>query len=169
MQCPGCRAAMRTIEYEGIHIETCPSCGGEWLDSGELKKVVNVRQTRFTSEERREMAQAAKITPIIPADHDRNLTCPKCRGQTDAVNYGGDSGIVIDKCTGCGGIWLDRTEMEKVQIVVELWQDGLADDLQHYGAKMRQVAADLDRQDNVRVSRLRFVNAIINGILDRIV
>ena len=35
MKCPRCSAEMRTIDYEGAEIETCPTCGGEWLDQGE--------------------------------------------------------------------------------------------------------------------------------------
>ena len=114
------------------------------------------------------MAAAAPITPIIPNDYDRDLQCPKCDGRTDAVNYGGDSGVVIDKCTGCGGIWLDAQEIEKVQMLVEGWRDNLPADLQQYGQKLRKVEAELDAADNVRVSRFRFVNAIINGVLDRV-
>ena len=97
---------------------------------------------------------------------DRDLICPKCGGQTDAINYGGDTGIIIDRCTGCRGIWLDASELEKIQMLVEVWQDGLGDDLKQYEPRLREIAADVDRRDDVRVSRFWFVNVIINGVLD---
>jgi|GEM_PF-4001345 len=36
MQCPMCHQALRGLDYQGVHIETCPACGGDWLDAGEL-------------------------------------------------------------------------------------------------------------------------------------
>ena len=30
------------------------------------------------------------------------------------VNYGGDSGIIINRCTSCHGIWLDNTVIRTV-------------------------------------------------------
>ena len=166
MQCPQCGTRLETIEYEGIDIETCPGCEGEWLDDAELKHVVKTREVLFSKEERRAIAAATKITGVRLDAVDRDLLCPKCGGQTDAINYGGDTGIIIDRCTGCRGIWLDRSELEKIQMLVEEWEDGLGDDLKQYGPRLREVAADVDRRDDIKVSRFGFVNSIINGVLD---
>lgn len=166
MKCPNCGALLRTIEYEGIHLETCRDCQGEWLDADELKHVVKAREVRFDVQERRAIAESTTIQGVKLDEVDRDLACPKCGGQTDAINYGGDSGIVIDRCTTCHGIWLDADELEHIQMLVEGWDDGLKDDLAKYGPKMRKVAADVDRRDDVEVSSLGFMNAIINGILD---
>jgi Zn-finger nucleic acid-binding protein len=35
------------------------------------------------------------------------------------VNYGGDSGIIVNRCPACGGVWLDRCELESIQTLVE--------------------------------------------------
>ena len=91
MQCPNCDSMLRTMGYEGIQIETCEGCGGEWLDSEELKHVVRAREVKFTPEERRAIAQATGITGVKLENVDRDLHCPKCGGTTDAVNYGGDT------------------------------------------------------------------------------
>lgn len=166
MKCPGCKAALKSIAYEGIHLETCDGCGGEWLDAEELGHIARARETRFTPEERRAVAAAAKITGVKIKDHDRDLACPKCGGTTDAINYGGDSGVIIDRCTSCHGIWLDKAELEAVQLLVEGWEDGLSGDLAKYGPKLHKVAEEVDARTRVRISRFSFVNAIINGILD---
>lgn len=166
MYCPQCHALLKTIKYEGIEIESCSGCDGEWLDHDELKHVAQARDVLFDKEERRAVAAATKITGVKIEDVDRDLSCPKCSGQTDAINYGGDTGIIIDRCTDCRGIWLDSGELEKIQMLVEGWNDGLEDDLKKYGPRLRQVAEEVDRNDDVKVSRFKFVNAIINGILD---
>jgi hypothetical protein len=166
MNCPHCQSRLETKTYEGIHIETCPGCHGEWLDEGELGHINRVRESRFEPQERRAVAAAIKIKGVKLSDVDRDLVCPKCRGQTDAVNFGGNSGIIMDRCTGCGGIWLDAEELEKVQMLVEGWQDGLQDDLAKYGPRLHQIAEEVDRRDDFKLARFGFINAIINGILD---
>jgi len=166
MKCPSCSGALTTIDYEGIKIETCNNCQGEWLDADELKHIVRTREIHFDPQERQAIAQATKITGVPLDDEDRDLNCPKCGGQTDAVNYGGDSGIIIDRCTSCGGIWLDAGELEHIQMVVEGWKDGLKGDLAKYSPRLHQIAGKLDQDDDVRVSRVGFINVLMNGILD---
>jgi uncharacterized protein len=39
------------------------------------------------------------------------LTCPVCQGQMREMNK---DGILIDVCTQCRGVWLDRGELEKL-------------------------------------------------------
>lgn len=39
------------------------------------------------------------------------LTCPKCQGPMRAYER---SGIVVDQCTECRGIFLDRGEMDRL-------------------------------------------------------
>lgn len=166
MNCPNCKGTLSPITYEGIQIETCSGCGGEWLDNGELLHVNKVREVRFNVDERRALAQATKIKGVKLDDVDRDLVCPKCAGRTDAVNFGGNTGIIIDRCTDCSGIWLDAGELEKVQMLVEGWDDCLEEDLAKYGPKLREVAEKVDSNDDAKVSRIGFVNVIINGILD---
>lgn len=170
MNCPACSRPLRAIQYEGIEVETCDGCGGEWLDDGELGKIVRLREAKFTEEERRAVAQSAAITGVKLEDVDRDLVCPKCGGTTDALNYGGDTGVILDRCTACRGVWLDGAELEKIQMLVEGWNDQLPEDLAKYGPMLHDTAARLDREDDVQVSRLpligRYVNALINRVLD---
>lgn len=166
MQCPKCDKPLQGIDYQGVHIETCPTCGGDWLDAGELGSIVEARKMRFDEKECLAIAQAAKITGVKLNTLDRHLTCPKCGGTTNPVNYGDDTGMIIDKCPRCGGVWLDRGELEKIQELVEGWRDELPEDLAQYGPKLRQVDADEDRNLNVHISHFRLINAMINGVFD---
>ena len=170
MICPQCKARLRAITYEGIEIETCDACGGEWHDADELGKIVRLREVRFSQRECRAMAAVQPLRGVKIEEKDRDLACPKCGATTDAIHYGGDSGIILDRCTGCRGVWLEAGELEKVQMLVEGWDDGLPEDMEQFGAKLHQVAAEIDRKDDVEVSRLplvgRFINALVNKVLD---
>ena len=37
--CPKCKEPMVVFELEGIEIDHCVSCGGTWLDAGELVSI----------------------------------------------------------------------------------------------------------------------------------
>jgi Zn-finger nucleic acid-binding protein len=39
MKCPKDGYDLTSSEYHGVQIETCPHCGGMWLDAGELEAV----------------------------------------------------------------------------------------------------------------------------------
>lgn len=39
------------------------------------------------------------------------LTCPVCQG---AMREVARDGVIIDTCTQCRGVWLDRGELEKI-------------------------------------------------------
>ncbi|HEX2218591.1 MAG TPA: zf-TFIIB domain-containing protein [Gemmatimonadales bacterium] len=39
MKCPKDGHDLTSSEYQGVQIETCPHCGGIWLDAGELEIV----------------------------------------------------------------------------------------------------------------------------------
>ena len=41
-----------------------------------------------------------------------HMRCPKCGGQLDEVAF---HHMKIDRCADCGGIWLDKGEMEMLE------------------------------------------------------
>jgi Zn-finger nucleic acid-binding protein len=168
MHCPRCTSSLAPTVYEGVPIHACEECGGEFLGGEELARIVRTRQQEF----RRELKAAiAGHTPAFGgagARQDRALVCPACEGSMMVVNYGGDSGIFVDRCDICGGLWLDHEELEKVQIVMEKWADeaptqiqAIAGDLE---AARRRAAHSTSRAFGG--SRFSFVNAIINRLLD---
>jgi hypothetical protein len=166
MECPRCHTSLTSVDYQGVHIETCPACGGDWLDAGELKSIVKARQTRFSDQECLALAKATRITRVDLTKLNRHLTCPRCGGTTNPINYGDDTGLIIDQCTQCRGVWLDRGELEKIQELVQGWDDELPEDLAQYGPKLRQIEADVDKEEQVHISHVHLINAAINGIFD---
>lgn len=170
MNCPACANSMKTVHYEGIEIETCESCAGEWLDGDELGKIIKIRDVRFNAEEVQTLSTVKSLPGVKPESVDRNLSCAGCGQAMEPINYGGTTGLFIDRCTGCGGFWLDDKELEKVQVLVESWEAELPADMKKFGAKLGRIAAVWDEEDNVSPSSIPvigpFINACINGILD---
>jgi len=44
-------------------------------------------------------------------DLEKSLNCPKCAVEMSKKH---SMGVTIDKCESCGGIWLDKGEIEKI-------------------------------------------------------
>jgi hypothetical protein len=49
MLCPRCDGALTQKEINEVSIDSCPKCGGTWLDLGELEKIVKREGSGFFS------------------------------------------------------------------------------------------------------------------------
>jgi rubrerythrin len=49
MKCPKCGMDLATIEFRGIKLDRCPSCGGTWFDAGEVEQLTNPQNTGLFS------------------------------------------------------------------------------------------------------------------------
>ena len=169
MQCPSCQHAMRDAEYENVLIRTCDGCGGEFVEADALAHIVNTREQRFpAATDRSDLAAQKPVFGVPAAERRRVLDCPVCENAMDVGNYGGDSGIFVDRCSGCGGVWLDRDELENVQMLMESWADEATSKLQALSTELehaRREAAEAV-SESFTGSRFAFVNAIVNRVLD---
>ncbi|MFG0329905.1 MAG: zf-TFIIB domain-containing protein [Phycisphaerales bacterium] len=168
MNCPACHANMRSMQYEGVTIETCDGCGGEFLDADELGHIVRLRDEKFPEEAKRLLAECPPVFGVPADESARSLNCPKCSGAMRVMNYCGDSGIHVDRCEGCGGFWLDADELEHVQIYQEEWEAKGPAMIQKISAELERARRETaERTSNAfSGSRFAFVNALINRFLD---
>jgi len=104
--------------YEGVHIGCCPKCEGAWLQNDELRQIVEKHDIHF-SEELIQKTILEIGRDIPPAEARRKLQCPVCMEHMEVIEYLYHSGIAMDKCPNRHGVWLDATELERAQIVVE--------------------------------------------------
>jgi hypothetical protein len=78
-------------------------------------------------------------------------------------NYGDTSGIILHKCLQCGGVWMDKDELQKVEEVVDGWKGYLNEDLAKYGPILTKVELneEAELEKDVSISRFGFVNSIL--------
>ena len=168
MQCPQCAANLQSTVYEGVPIHTCNTCGGEFVGGEEFRRIVDNRKERFDAKMQDELAACKPTFGVVSSQPDRSLTCPACGQSMKVANYAGDSGIFVDRCDVCSGLWLDHEELEKVQIVMERWAEDAKPQIQAIAGQLemaRRKAAD-SGTGSFRGSRFAFVNALINRLLD---
>ncbi|GIH07336.1 hypothetical protein Rhe02_54030 [Rhizocola hellebori] len=58
----------------------------------------------------------------------QQMTCPKCHGEMRSYER---SGITLEQCTECRGIFLDRGELERLTQAETAWHGGGGHQQQH--------------------------------------
>lgn len=163
MNCPRCSAALNPINYDGVQIEACSKCGGEWLHSGELLKLVEHHDEIFTPDEIASLEPVDKEIFTAERDDHDELNCPVCNVQMEHFNYADTSGIILHKCNQCGGIWTDKDQLTKIEELVDGWKADLNKDAAKYGGVLDKIEKEEDKQldQAVSISRFGFVNAVL--------
>ena len=163
MKCPRCSSGLKTIKEEGVEVQACPQCEGEWISSDELLEVVEHHNEVFSANEIASMpAVSHEILTAEEDDHDE-LNCPQCRARMEHFNYGDTSGIILHKCVQCDGIWVDKDQLEKVEMVVDGWKQSLEQDVKTYGPILQKIEMQeqVEIDKNVSISKIGFVSAIL--------
>jgi Zn-finger nucleic acid-binding protein len=100
LYCPVCKKSMIILEYKEVELDYCPSCGGCWLDQGELELLLDIPQAMID------------LSTITKAPRSKRH-CPRCRKKMLRENFP-HSDIEVDICPRDGGIWLDQGELEEI-------------------------------------------------------
>lgn len=105
MKCPVCKM----YDIVPVELETslaafnCSHCGGNWLRDGEYKGW-RVNQ----GEDLPEKSHAGTAIQLTSVELAR--LCPDCRRILVKYKVGHDVNFTVDRCGGCGGVWLDKDE-----------------------------------------------------------
>jgi Zn-finger nucleic acid-binding protein len=145
-RCPVCKTQADLIRYEGVPIYNCGSCGGHWLTQSKLDVILARREVVMPDPVKQKMLEIAAA-----ADSRQGLWCMTCAREMVKEPFKGWSEIQLDRCTKCGGLWLDRGELEKCQIFWEYQQDHP----DAPGADLRARKAALEAQWQTRQAELR--------------
>ncbi|WP_005033220.1 zf-TFIIB domain-containing protein [Holophaga foetida] len=113
--CPKCGMELLEFCYQTIRIDQCSSCDGIWLDKGELEAVERAKKGMLLSEElntrwiqARERLRAATPGELAERQALSHQRCPRCHVELEEVQ---EHGVSVDRCTQCGGVWLDAGEI----------------------------------------------------------
>ena len=120
MKCPVDRRVLETKRYEAqIQVDECPACRGMWLDEGELERIQQTKERDYTDE-------LAKIPDGVLGAYEMarqkiqdERACPSCGRGMEKREYAYASRILVDSCPSCHGFWLDRGEVEALEVFFE--------------------------------------------------
>jgi Zn-finger nucleic acid-binding protein len=164
MNCPRCNSVLKSVEYDGQKVEVCSACKGEWLFAGELQKIVEYHDEVFTPEEIASLDAVNKEIFTAEKDDKDELNCPACGDvRMEHFNYSDTSGIILHKCTECGGIWMDKDQLTKIEEIVDGWKADLGEDTSKYDSVLQKIDVEEQKELDkaVSISRFGFVNAVL--------
>lgn len=109
MECIKCKKAMKKAKLEGILVDKCDTCGGVWLDAGELEMLE--KKNGKTDQELKKEAMNEIMNEKMRLITTEGL-CPKCQEQR--INRYMRSGVELDQCPACKGLFFDYGELDKI-------------------------------------------------------
>jgi membrane associated rhomboid family serine protease len=113
IMCLRCRdKQLRTVKYQAVEMDVCPSCNGIWFEKNELDKVV--LDTGDTTR-----PDLAIVESLSLYKGQAKLQCPGCKVMLNRYELSSESELNIDVCTQCYGIWIDRARLQQAKAFYE--------------------------------------------------
>ena len=125
--CPTCVVSLREVDYEGVRIVACGSCGGCLVSGDVLKRVLARRDVGFTDDQRR-LAEHVTISGdqkrrAVRSGQSRSdaglIRCPRCARTMMRGHFNYEHALEVDRCAICDLVWFGRDELEVLQILTE--------------------------------------------------
>jgi predicted Zn finger-like uncharacterized protein len=128
LQCPRDNTLMTVKEHGEAQLDVCNKCGGQFFDAGEMFAAFGIKADP-SYWDRPDTGGTVK---------DSELKCPNCKTVFLAqdVKYEAHQ-VEIDRCGKCGGLWLDKGEVETIMKIGDALEPMLA-------AEKAKAKAELD-------------------------
>jgi uncharacterized protein len=109
MLCPEDGTTLQETDSHGVRVDECPKCLGRWFDCDELRKAKD-----RTDEDLRWLDFDPFAGEVRPQEAGKgSRLCPKDSVPLGYIQYE-KSGVRIDKCSQCHGVWLNHGEFERI-------------------------------------------------------
>lgn len=113
--CPRCEKPLQTIDLklEGkFLIERCSECLGLFFDPNKLEVLLDKSVSRVFHVDFRQLENINKMNRCqdYPVSY---IKCPVCRKLMNRINFGTQSGVIVDRCRE-HGVWLDGGELRQL-------------------------------------------------------
>ena len=120
MKCPKDGSQLARCLYEAdIEVDECPKCHGIWLDEGELERIQRSTEKDYSEELKGIPNTVARAYAMARAKAEGEWGCPTCERTLARREYGYCSQIMIDVCPTCRGVWLDKGEIQALEVFFE--------------------------------------------------
>jgi Zn-finger nucleic acid-binding protein len=111
LTCVKCTSVLDKARVGDVEVDLCPSCGGLWLDHGEIERI-----GRGKAEEMDRLSKALTGSEKPDPASDTTNNCPACPGALKEVVLGP---VHVDYCSKCHGVFLDKGELDQAVAAVK--------------------------------------------------
>ncbi len=115
MQCPACKTGVLAstelsagnVSAQNLFARECTHCHGHWIDGEIYLAWVERQGTNLPARQPDDVAE-------IPTSNEptKARLCPNCGRFLIRAKVGHGTRFTLDRCGGCGGIWLDANEWQ---------------------------------------------------------
>ncbi|MGH9420213.1 MAG: zf-TFIIB domain-containing protein [Thermoanaerobaculia bacterium] len=107
MKCPRDGAVLEPKSAGQETVETCPVCGGMFLEHGQLNRVADSTpgDLEFST---------VDLDTFQHEDDHGPIPCPRDGTTMSKVDFNIETTIILDYCKTCHGFWLDAKELERI-------------------------------------------------------
>lgn len=130
--CPACGKVMTKVYMpsQGVNLDVClDGCGGIYFDN---------REFLMFDEKHEDIEPLVKVFEgknFLKTDESERRLCPVC-GMKMVKNYASAKHeIQVDECYGCGGKFLDHSELEKIRAQYDTEEERVSDVLKELYSK----------------------------------
>lgn len=113
--CPRCNIKLKTIDLNVngcFLIERCDQCFGLFFDPNELESLLEATVTNVFTINRSQLNDM-RNTIKTATQSSFYIKCPVCGNIMNRVNFGTNSGVIVDRCKS-HGLWLDGGELRNL-------------------------------------------------------
>ncbi len=103
MKCPGCSKKLKKTNASGVDTLTCSRCEGLWVSMQSMTTLFQVEKLEL---------DLHGLIKDAPNKYVSKRQCASCPDQILKVID--TSGVEIDACAKCGGIYFDENEIKSV-------------------------------------------------------
>lgn len=156
MKCPKCGKYLDEISVNHCKVDRCSVCGGIWFDKDELSAVKDERDKNLSWLDFDLWKDENKLKPS-----GTFIDCPRDGSPLFKIKYG-PSGVMVDVCLECRGVWLDKDELDK--IVEELKEKVNKETIPEYLKDLEEELKDLIFEPGNSKEELRNIAIIMKLI-----
>lgn len=114
MKCPNCKKLMTEKKVKDFLFDYCKECGSMFFEEGGL----------LVAKEEIDYNEIFDDIPVKQNDKNITFLCPKCKKDMQKIVYEYDSGIFIDLCYKCNGIFLENGKLIQISTYLKDMEKG---------------------------------------------
>ncbi len=111
--CPRCEIPLTPSAVQQVPVQRCPQCRGLWFEAHALRDAREAAEPDLAFLEVELWSDAEQFRHAPGSGR-----CPAGDGALHALEYG-HTGVGVDYCDACFGVWLDEAEFERIVNALE--------------------------------------------------
>ncbi len=160
MDCPHCKRGLEVRALASVEVSECSACGGMWISEEHLRFAKDetdpdLNWMDFDLWKNKERFRLAEKT----------ISCPSCDDDLTVLDYGG-TGVQVDYCDACRGVWLDAGEF--MGIIEALRRELVSKSVPGYIAASLKEARDLVTSEEGLLSDWKDLSTVLRMLKYRI-